>query len=82
MASSPGCGLTSCMLEPCSPGADCLCRLFWRRAAALSGDYRNIMNLCRVLPSGSAAKRAVDAAIDLATPVGVHPGLPHAPEAA
>lgn len=41
-----------------------------RRAAALAGEYRNIMNLCRVLPNGSAAKRAVDAAIDLASPVG------------
>ena len=42
------------------------------RAAALAGEYRNIMNLCRVLPNGSAAKRAVDAAIDLASPVGAH----------
>lgn len=41
-----------------------------RRAAALAGQYRSIMNVCRVLPNGSAAKLAVDEAIDLCTPIG------------
>lgn len=40
------------------------------RSAALAGQYRNIMNVCRVLPDGTAAKQAVDEAIDLCTPIG------------
>lgn len=34
------------------------------------GEYRGIMNLCRVLPNGTDAKLAVDNAIDLASPIG------------
>ena len=34
------------------------------------GEYRNIMNLCRVLPGGTEAKLAVDDAIDACHPIG------------
>lgn len=34
------------------------------------GEYRGIMNLCRVLPNGPDAKLVVDTAIDLASPIG------------
>lgn len=34
------------------------------------GEYRNIMNLCRVLPGGTEAKLAVDGAIDACMPIG------------
>ena len=34
------------------------------------GEYRGIMNLCRVLPQGTAAKLAVDKAIDRLSTVG------------
>ncbi len=34
------------------------------------GEYRGIMNLCRVLPNGPDAKLAVDNAIDLASSIG------------
>ena len=41
------------------------------------------MNVCRVLPNGSAAKLAVDEAIDLCTPIGaVHESHGPAPCAA
>ncbi|KAK9808828.1 hypothetical protein WJX72_004439 [[Myrmecia] bisecta] len=39
-------------------------------SAALMGEYRNIMNLCRVLPNGIEAKRAVDEAIDRCCAIG------------
>lgn len=32
------------------------------------GEYRGIMNLCRVLPKGTLSKLAVDDAIDRCTP--------------
>ncbi len=65
------CGLTEISRKRAIPVLNSIWQMSRRRAAALAGDYRNIMNLCRVLPNGSAAKRAVDTAIDLATPVGV-----------
>lgn len=34
------------------------------------GEYRGIMNLCRVLPQGTAAKLAVDKAIDRLPTIG------------
>ena len=34
------------------------------------GEYRNIMNLCRVLPGGTEAKLAVDDAVDACHPIG------------
>ena len=34
------------------------------------GEYRGIMNLCRVLPQGTAAKLAVDKAIDRLSTIG------------
>lgn len=34
------------------------------------GEYRGIMNLCRVLPQGTAAKLAVDKAIDRLMTIG------------
>lgn len=40
------------------------------RTAAMLGEYRNIMNLCRVLPGGSEAKLAVDEAIEACSPIG------------
>lgn len=40
------------------------------RTAAMLGEYRNIMNLCRVLPGGTEAKLAVDEAIDACFPIG------------
>lgn len=40
------------------------------RSASKMGEYRGIMNLCRVLPNGPDAKLAVDNAIDLASAVG------------
>ena len=40
------------------------------RSASIMGEYRGIMNLCRVLPNGSDAKLAVDNAIDLCASIG------------
>ncbi|KAK9804170.1 hypothetical protein WJX73_008272 [Symbiochloris irregularis] len=40
------------------------------RTAAMLGEYRNIMNLLRVLPGGTEAKLAVDDAIDACYPIG------------
>ena len=40
------------------------------RSASSMGEYRGIMNLCRVLPQGTAAKLAVDKAIDRLMTVG------------
>ncbi len=34
------------------------------------GEYRGIMNLCRVLPQGTAAKLTVDKAIDRLPTIG------------
>ena len=34
------------------------------------GEYRGILNLCRVLPQGTAAKLAVDKAIDRLSTIG------------
>ena len=33
------------------------------------GEYRGIMNLCRVLPKGTLSKLSVDDAIDRCTPM-------------
>ena len=41
-----------------------------RRSASLLGEYRGIMNLCRVLPAGVDAKLLVDEAIDRCARVG------------
>jgi len=38
--------------------------------SAQAGEYRGIMNLCRVLPGGTEAKQAVDAAIDACEAIG------------
>ena len=51
---------------------NCVC-MTWvlvRRSASIMGEYRGIMNLCRVLPNGPDAKLAVDNAIDLASSIG------------
>jgi hypothetical protein len=40
------------------------------RSASSMGEYRGIMNLCRVLPQGTAAKLAVDKAIDRLSTIG------------
>ena len=40
------------------------------RSASSMGEYRGIMNLCRVLPQGTAAKLAVDKAIDRLPTIG------------
>ena len=40
------------------------------KARALRGEYRAIMNLCRVLPNGLLGKGQVDEAIDLCTAIG------------
>ena len=40
------------------------------RSASSMGEYRGIMNLCRVLPQGTAAKLAVDKAIDRLMTIG------------
>lgn len=40
------------------------------RSASLLGEYRGIMNLCRVLPAGTGAKLLVDEAIDHCARVG------------
>ncbi len=37
---------------------------------ALQGEYRAVMNLCRVLPNGLEGKAAVDAAVDLCAAIG------------
>ena len=41
-----------------------------RRSASLLGEYRGIMNLCRVLPAGVDAKLLVDEAIDRSARIG------------
>ena len=40
------------------------------RSASSMGEYRGIMNLCRVLPQGTAAKLVVDKAIDRLPTIG------------
>ncbi len=40
------------------------------RSASLLGEYRGIMNLCRVLPAGTGAKLLVDEAIDRCARIG------------
>lgn len=40
------------------------------------GEYRAIMNLCRVLPDGLPCKLAVDEAVDRCNDVGVRPCPP------
>lgn len=40
------------------------------RSASSMGEYRGIMNLCRVLPQGTAAKLIVDKAIDRLSTIG------------
>jgi hypothetical protein len=40
------------------------------RSAGALGEYRTIMNLCRVLPDGLDCKLAVDAAIDSCNDIG------------
>ena len=40
------------------------------RSASSLGEYRGIMNLCRVLPNGTDAKEVVDDAIDMAAAIG------------
>ena len=53
--------------QACSPTATCqpACR-----SASSLGEYRGIMNLCRVLPNGTDAKEVVDDAIDMAAAIG------------
>lgn len=43
------------------------------RSAAIMGEYRNIMNLCRVLSHGTDAKLAVDEAVDRCSLIGDPP---------
>ena len=38
--------------------------------SAQAGEYRGVMNLCRVLPGGAEAKVVVDAAIDACVAIG------------
>jgi hypothetical protein len=40
------------------------------RSAGVMGEYRTIMNLCRVLPDGLDCKTAVDEAIDCCNDIG------------
>lgn len=40
------------------------------RSAGVMGEYRTVMNLCRVLPDGLECKTAVDEAIDFCNDIG------------
>ena len=53
--------------QACSPTATFLPAC---RSASSLGEYRGIMNLCRVLPNGTDAKEVVDDAIDMAAAIG------------
>ncbi len=53
--------------QVCSLTAACLPAC---RSASSLGEYRGIMNLCRVLPNGTDAKEVVDDAIDMTAAIG------------
>ena len=58
---------TGCSLDSTGSSHE---RLGERRSAKALGEYRSIMNLCRVLPDGLECKLAVDQAIDCCNAVG------------